>query len=187
MRLILIGIFFLTSLHSKAQFSLDFFIDKNSDAVIIYYAEHISEPAKHDTLSRPNSISYDVHPITIRINPCKATHELFSCESDSVSFQLDFYFDKTNKCNKVTVESTSVYCLNTYFENYLTSANKFKWKNDSEGKKISSVPFREKEINDETIFYYLEVTIEEGKILLEEKNIPKSEWKKFRKSLVNLK
>jgi hypothetical protein len=146
----------------------------------------ISEPRKHETLQRPTSISSDVIPITIEISPCKATHNLFLCKSDSVNFRLDFYFDKTNKCNKITVESTSVDCLNTYFEKYLASTNRFNWKNNSEGKKASSVPFREEEINDETTYYYLEVTFEDGQILLEEKNIPKSEWKKFGKSLVKL-
>lgn len=187
MRLILIGIFFVSSHYAEAQFSMDFFINKNSDAVVIYYAENISGPAKHDTLPRPTSISYDVNPITIKISPCKATHELFLCKSDSVNFRLGFYFNKTNKCNKITIESTSVDCLNTYFEKYLTNTNKFKWKNDSHGKKVSSVPFRKEEINNETTYYYLEATFEDGQILLEEKNNPKSDWKKFRKTLVKLK
>ena len=187
MRLIILGIFFLSSLNSKAQFSLDFFINKNSDAVIIFYAEHISEPAKQNTLPRPTSISNDAIPITIEISPCKATHELFFCKSDTVNFQLEFYFDKTNKCNKITIESTSADCLNAYFEKYLTNSSELKWKNDSDGKKISSVPFREEEKNGETTFYYLEVTIEDRKIMLEEKNIQKSEWKKFGKTLVKLK
>lgn len=187
MKQLIFLLFFLLSPYAKAQFPLDFFIHKSDDAVVVCYAEHISEPAKNKSQPRPTSITYDINPITIEISPCTATQELFLCQEDSVNFSLDFHFDKTIKCTKITVESTSNECLNTYFEAYITSTNSFKWKLSSEGKKITSVPFRIEEIHDETIIYYLEATIENGQIVLEEKNSTKSAWKKLSKRLKKLK
>lgn len=184
----LIFIYFILSCpFAKAQFPLDFFLHKNCDAVIIYYAEHISGPAKDKSLPRPTSITYDINPITIKISPCTATHELFLCRKDSVNFNLNFHFDQTVKCTKITVESTSEECLNTYFDAYLTSTISFKWKLNSKGKKITSVPFRFEEYQGKTVIYYLEATIENGQIVLEEKNILKSEWKKLRNRLKKIK
>ena len=185
MKLILITIVYLTSLCSSAQFPMDFFINKSADAVIIYYAEHIGGPPEDGSSNRPTSLKIDSLPVILKINPCKGTYSHFSCAEDSVYFTLEFHY-KDFKCNKIAIRSTSKACADTYFENFLRDTDKLVWKKNKDETIVTSKIFRTQEVLGVMTYYFLEISIEEGQILLEESSIPKSEWKKFKKGLKNL-